>query len=204
MQYPLLKRQEKHRLEEKQVLLAVTWKESFMGCGEYCCLMTTVSEWSKHTATEFSEYIDRVAGLWFHSVLTDHKHFCCDWKLLWIFIRKFYAAAFFFFFYLCYFLFSWPKICLKERQFSLWVIVQPCSPADIEVSSKDWSQLLLLLSAPSSLLLFSSSRLLGNHVWLIRVWSLVHWTRFSQYFFFLVILYSLTFSQLTKHKTKLT
>lgn len=53
-----------------------------MGCGEYCHLMTTVSEPSQDTATEFSEYLDRVAGLWLHSVLTDHKHFHCDWKLL--------------------------------------------------------------------------------------------------------------------------
>lgn len=40
--------------------------------------MTTVSEPSQDTATDFSEYIDRVAGMWLHSVLIDHKHFYCD------------------------------------------------------------------------------------------------------------------------------
>lgn len=143
-----------------------------------------------HSFRMISAYSNRIFWVYRSSCLfvasfsvTDHKHFCCDWKLLWIFIRKFYAAAFFFFFYLCYFLFSWPKICLKEWQFSLWDIVQPCSPAAIEVSSKDWSQL-LLLSAPSSLLLFSSSsRLLGNHVWYQSLKS-SSLTRFSQYFFF--------------------
>lgn len=86
--------------KRNKVLLAVTWKESFMGYGEYCRLMTTVSKPSQDTATEFPECIDRVAGLWLHSGLTDHKHFYCDWKLLWIFIRKFYAAAFFLFLFL--------------------------------------------------------------------------------------------------------